>query len=160
MTLKSFFIHQSCQKCAYFHRSHPEFVDDGEEGEWLGFSSYCHLKMWQIGYEECPGENILSRAYKNLEQEDGEPEVAPKTEEELRREYGNDFGITIVPMKNKKWYDLAEKNHCRHFFPKTKMSAMSREKCREEQLEIKASWRFWIPTAIAVAAIAISIFGP
>ncbi len=150
---------KSCINCAYCYRSHPEFGDDYSEGEWYGFSSYCHLNMWKIGYETGPGENILDDAYDLTY---STQDRSPKSTEDLKNQFSENvfddiFCLTRVPMSDRKWYDLAKYN-CRHYFAEESRGAMTREKCRDEQLEIKAIRRFWIPVVISVIAVGIAIY--
>ncbi len=152
-----------CINCAYFYRSHSELGVDYIEGDWYGFSSNCHLNMWKIGYEIAPNENILEDAY-NLTHT--APGRIPKSTEDLKNQFSKNvfddvFCLTRVPMSDRKWHDLA-KYKCRHYFAEKSRGAMSHEKCREEQLEIETSRRFWIPIAISTSAsllaVCISLF--
>ena len=155
--------HKSCLNCAYF----IDFDQKHEENEkpkpkpWMGFTVSCYLKMWacNLNYIEI---NVIKDA---SAMDDFDAKDSRKSFEEIKKEMGDDFTISTVPLSKGKPKELA--NHdCPHYFPEKKRGAMSHEKCREEQLAdkkmAKDDRRFLINTALAtlttIGVIASAIF--
>ena len=147
---------KSCITCAYNAYGEKFLGEIYPDTIWRGYIAECQRQIWTVGYQISPDTNILEDAYNRGPDEYSNAGYIKKSIDELKQEFPEDFGLTKVPLSDRKWHDLA-KYKCRHYYPEKKRGAMSREKCWEEHQQRKQDLRFWIPILVSGTAIFIAI---